>query len=315
MIDYDVCLILEPLTLVGTSLGVAMNVYLTSAEIVVALVLVLAPTAYKTLSKGFDERRKDQQQDKALVDTAQAQAEEAPPDAKPLFPCAEIFSLLGNFAVHAALLFLAGGPTSIACGTLFQRSMLALLGLFHVVFSLFWRRRILKRYGGSSNSGGYTLDRTTTLLKPLLSCFAGVCAGGLGIAAGLVMGPIMLAWGLLPQASAATAIFTVLFTSSSTVLQYGILRRVAPFPSFIVWLVGFLGGLVGSIVVKRLMKTRGGKQWMIAVFLGILIVASGLFMLSISLATMAGLVPDAPQDGPICQVHNTSYPTTEWLVR
>merc|ERR1712176_902980 len=111
----------------------------------------------------------------------------------------------------------------------------------------------------------------------------------IGIAAGIVLGPIMLTWGLLPQASTATAIFTVLFTSSSTILQYIILHRVSLGPSVVVWLIGFLGGLVGSKVVAVLMK-RFGRQWMITVSLGFLIILSGLFMMSLSAATVLGLI-------------------------
>lgn len=312
MIDYDVTTILEPLTLVGTIVGVVLNVYLSSAQIVVALVLVLVPTAITTLKKGFELRRKEQEAPEARDAPLVAGGQEARPEEKTRFPPVKIFSLLGNFAVHATLLLLAGGPTSIVCGNSFQRSMLVLLGTFHLAFTLLWRGSILKHAGPNRDTAGYQLDSATTLTKPLLSFVAGVCAGGLGIAAGLIMGPIMLQWGMLPQAAAATGIFTVLFTSTSTILQYTILKRVALVPSVVVWIIGFAGGLVGSFIVKKLMS-RFGKQWMISVFLGILIVVSCLFMSSISVASMAGLLPDTPQE-PICGVHNTSFQTTEWFI-
>merc|ERR1712039_489689 len=115
------------------------------------------------------------------------------------FPKLKILSLLGNFLIHATLLSLAGGPTSIACGSIVQRSLLGLLALFHIGFTLFWRKRVLAgnaaRELAVGITGEYRLDEKTTLYYPLLSCFAGMCAGGLGIAAGIVMGPIMLMWG------------------------------------------------------------------------------------------------------------------------
>ena len=54
----------------------------------------------------------------------------------------------------------------------------------------------------------------------MVSACAGVLAGLLGIGGGLVKGPLPLELGMRPQAAAATSGFMVLFTASSTTLQF-----------------------------------------------------------------------------------------------
>jgi uncharacterized membrane protein YfcA len=59
IINYDVALLLEPLTLIGTVIGVLLNVGMTSGQVLVTLVTVLSVTAYKTYVKGFQQRNKE----------------------------------------------------------------------------------------------------------------------------------------------------------------------------------------------------------------------------------------------------------------
>eukprot|EP00929_Paragymnodinium_shiwhaense_P083177 TRINITY_DN44214_c0_g1_i3.p1 TRINITY_DN44214_c0_g1~~TRINITY_DN44214_c0_g1_i3.p1 ORF type:complete len:305 (-),score=29.65 TRINITY_DN44214_c0_g1_i3:50-964(-) len=75
LIDYAVALILEPLTLIGTVVGVILNSYSTTREIVIALILVLAPTAVTTLQKGLQQRRND------AVSSARAPISDSKPPA------------------------------------------------------------------------------------------------------------------------------------------------------------------------------------------------------------------------------------------
>ncbi|KAF4741328.1 hypothetical protein FOZ63_016216, partial [Perkinsus olseni] len=117
---------------------------------------------------------------------------------------------------------------------------------------------------------------------PLLSCFAGVCAGCLGIGGGLIKGPLLLYLGMAPQAATATSIWMILFTSSSTSFQFALLGRLCPLPSVAVWLLSFSGAWMGSrILVKRLRKSR--RQSTVAFLMAALILASMLCMLAVSI--------------------------------
>lgn len=55
---------------------------------------------------------------------------------------------------------------------------------------------------------------------PLYSFLSGLMAGLLGIGGGLILGPLLLELGLHPVVSTATSNFLVLFTSSSTSIQF-----------------------------------------------------------------------------------------------
>ncbi len=55
---------------------------------------------------------------------------------------------------------------------------------------------------------------------PLYSFVSGTLAGLLGIGGGLILGPLLLELGIHPVVSTATSNFLVLFTSSSTSIQF-----------------------------------------------------------------------------------------------
>jgi uncharacterized membrane protein YfcA len=104
---------------------------------------------------------------------------------------------------------------------------------------------------------------------PLYCISAGVAAGLLGIGGGMVKGPIMLEMGVLPPVQSVTASYMILYTSSSTTLQFAIAGQ---FPGtlqydYVAWFafVGCLGGLCGQKVVAYLVKKY--KRESIMVFL------------------------------------------------
>jgi len=338
LIDYDVSLILEPLTLVGTIGGVILNVYSSTAVVLTLLVLVLTPTAWATLSKGLKQRqdartcvdhasrgsgeielseqaapsrslsmssRESQNAPNTpLAQTVSEQAQAILAEDMKQFPGHKILLMVLIWCAHAYGLYQAGGPTGILCGGWYPKVIVSIVITFHILFTLSWRRYMLQRQALRINLGIehtclYSIDKRSTVVYPVLSGGAGICAGGLGIAGGLIKGPLMLQWGLAPQASTATAIYMIMFTSSSTILQYALLGRLRVAPAVTFWLVGFSGGLVGSKAVAHIMK-KCGQQWQITVGLGLLIVLSGLCMSLVSLLQVFGLVKREGQGGDIC---------------
>lgn len=61
---------------------------------------------------------------------------------------------------------------------------------------------------------------------PMFALISGLMAGLLGIGGGLIIGPLLLDLGLHPIISTATSNFMVLFTASSTSIQFIILVRL-----------------------------------------------------------------------------------------
>ena len=61
---------------------------------------------------------------------------------------------------------------------------------------------------------------------PFYAFISGTMAGLLGIGGGLILGPLLLQLGLHPVVSTATSNFLVLFTSSSTSIQFILLVKL-----------------------------------------------------------------------------------------
>jgi hypothetical protein len=73
-----------------------------------------------------------------------------------------------------------------------------------------------KQLGFKAERGDIKWDDKCTTLYPAI-CFAcGIAAGALGIAAGMILSPVLLELGMSPAVAAATSGFAVLFTSSCT---------------------------------------------------------------------------------------------------
>jgi len=197
------------------------------------------------------------------------------------------------WAFHAAIMIWGiGGPKGLVCPGWEPKALLGVNVLVQTGFTLFWRNKLLKKQARRDEMGlqsEFTYDGWTTVLYPFLSGFAGMCAGGLGIAGGLIKGPLMLNWGLLPQSATATAIFMIMFTSSSTILQFALLGRLALKSGVIFWLTGFFGGLLGSKAISVIMK-KYGRQSYLTLFLAGLIVLSGVSMSGISIGRLTGVI-------------------------
>ena len=73
-----------------------------------------------------------------------------------------------------------------------------------------------KAAGVKSDRGDLKWESRSCTLYPAICFGCGIAAGALGIAAGMVLSPILLELGMIPAVAAATSGFTVLFTSSCT---------------------------------------------------------------------------------------------------
>ncbi|EER05294.1 conserved hypothetical protein [Perkinsus marinus ATCC 50983] len=247
LIDLDIGLLLEPLTLLGSMLGVYLNVAMTSVEIFSCLVLVLSITAALTFRKAIQRRRLEEDAsvddglggaemgllvsasarpssgvDRSVVDKAsRILREEA--SLQPM----KAWALLVLWLANGALLYLAEGPAELLCGGTAQKVPL-LSG-----YGIYGRRFMYSRYWDEAGlpPSPVVYNKVNTIVYPLLSCFAGVCAGCLGIGGGLIkvqccslgklssagcQGPLLLQLGMVPQAATATSIWMILFTSSSS---------------------------------------------------------------------------------------------------
>lgn len=82
-------------------------------------------------------------------------------------------------------------------------------------------------------------------------------AGLLGIGGGLILGPLLLELGLHPIVSTATSNFLVLFTSSSTSIQFILLGMMNVEYGIACTLASSIGSYMGTVLIQRLIaKTK-----------------------------------------------------------
>ena len=100
-------------------------------------------------------------------------------------------------------------------------------------------------------------------LYPLYGLAGGILAGVLGIGGGLVLGPLLLDLGIHPIVSTATSNFLVLFTSSSTTLQFIFHGMLNINYGIVCVLCSTIGSYFGTIVIQSLLKSSGRSSYLI----------------------------------------------------
>lgn len=211
-----------------------------------------------------------------------------------VFPVALIWPLVFAWLVVLLQALLRGGHGSgslvgIECNSPTYWTFTAIPVVILGVLTLYvgYRLRLTNRLKVLSDypflQGDMHWTKPRVLIFPIYCIVAGVAAGLLGIGGGMVKGPIMLEMGILPPVQSATASFMILFTSSSTTLQFVIAGQ---FPGnlqydYALWfaLCGFLGGLTGQSVVSYLVKKYKRESiivYLLSVTIGISAVAMGI---------------------------------------
>merc|ERR1712205_243832 len=106
---------------------------------------------------------------------------------------------------------------------------------------------------------------------------SGVFAGLFGIGGGVVKGPLMIEMGVLPEVSAATASFMILFTSSTACASFASQQQIKWDYAVALCLLGLLSTGLGQLVVNR-MVTKYGRPSIIVFIIGIIVAFSAVLM-------------------------------------
>lgn len=173
-----------------------------------------------------------------------------------------------------------------------------------------WRRTKALRAAGIPTVDG---DIEWTPLKFAgfigIGCFAGTCAGFLGIGSGMINVPYMLEVGMSPEVAAATSSFIIIFTALSTVVQY-ILADLMPFKSA-AWYgtLGLISAIIGQFAIGAIVK-KYKKASIISFLLAGLITVSAIGLIGMASFKMAAAVKEHDKNywrfQPYCPAHNTT---------
>ncbi|KAI3936915.1 hypothetical protein MKW92_043758 [Papaver armeniacum] len=123
----------------------------------------------------------------------------------------------------------------------------------------------------------------------LVGVIAGTLGGLLGLGGGFIMGPLFLELGIPPQVSTATATFAMFSSSSMSVVEYYLLKRF-PVPSALYFFaVATLAALAGQHVVGKIIAILGRASIIIFILVFTMIIST-ILLGGIGIANMAGKI-------------------------
>jgi len=289
LIDFSTCTLLVPCQLMGTVIGVLVNGIIPEWIITALLFVMLVLMTVQTSVKGMSLHRAAQKD--VLIDNtavthplAAQSAKTAADESAELAGILEVEknpelgkmgSLLLLWAGLIALAFIKGGPTvpwdlQIACATWQWWILVTAIAPASLAVMVAMAWSTLRQYqrkvalGYNFQEGDVAWTPSSSLGWPLLCTAAGIASGALGLGGGTVTSPIMLLMGMEPRVIAASAAFMILFTASSTTIQYLIVARLEV--DYAAWYGGiaFFSCLIGHYVINA--ATKGSKNSAYIVF-------------------------------------------------
>ncbi|KAF0704957.1 hypothetical protein As57867_005728, partial [Aphanomyces stellatus] len=190
---------------------------------------------------------------------------------------ASIFPLLFCLVVILAQSLLRGGHgtasvVGVKCGSAWYWVLILPAGLllggvtYLMGKKLVARARLYEQLGLDHVQGDVHWNPYIAQVVFPVQCFvAGVVAALLGIGGGVVQAPVMIEYGVTPLVQSSTTSYMILFTSTSTTIQYLIAGQ---FPGelqydYVLWYtgLGFLGGLLGKNLVTTIIRKTGRMSY------------------------------------------------------
>ncbi|KAI9097887.1 hypothetical protein K1719_025658 [Acacia pycnantha] len=116
------------------------------------------------------------------------------------------------------------------------------------------------------------------VLQLVFYCFlglmAGIVGGLLGVGGGSIMGPLFLELGVPPQVSSATATFAMTFSSSMSVVEYYLLQQFpVPYALYLV-AVATIAAYIGQHVMRKVLILFGRASLIIFILASVIIVSA-----------------------------------------
>ncbi|WOK91423.1 hypothetical protein Cni_G00114 [Canna indica] len=290
IIDYDLALLIQPMLMLGISIGVIFNVIFPDWMVTILLIVLFIGTSTKAFMKGVDAWKKETMlkkrprlyvftNSKSIIYTNSNMLDFMPPNQFPILQnvCWKELGLL-VFVWLAFLLIQITKNNTATCSVWFWilnflQIPISIAVTLYEAISLYKGDRVIASRGNE----GSNWEASQLLVYCLSGIIAGIVGGLLGLGGGFILGPLFLELGIPPQVSSATATFAMTFSSSMSVIEYYLLNRFpVPYALYLIF-VATVAAFVGQHVVKRLILLMGRAS------LIIFILASMIFISAVSL--------------------------------
>ncbi|KAL9241751.1 hypothetical protein vseg_015821 [Gypsophila vaccaria] len=293
IIDYDLAVLLQPMLMLGISIGVTFNVIFADWMVTVLLIILFLITSTKAIMKGIDTWKKESLLKQIVpLPVSCPKPEECGEDYKPL-PSGPTSTTKHDAMVPifeniywkevSLLSFVWVGFLAVQilkqhtkrCSMMFwiieslQVPIALSVTLFEAV-SLYRGKRVIASKGKEITN--WKAHQLATY------CFFGIVAGMvgglLGLGGGFILGPLFLELGIPPQVASATSTFSMAFSSSMSVVQYYILKRFpVPYAAYFV-LVATLAAIVGQHVVRKVIALLGRASLIIFILASTILISA-----------------------------------------
>ncbi|KAL4603378.1 hypothetical protein ACB092_10G120100 [Castanea dentata] len=311
IIDYDLALLIQPMLMMGISIGVAFNVIFADWMVTVLLIVLFIGTSTKAFLKGVETWKKETiMKNEAAKRLGSNGSDGAEVEYKPLpdgpkndthkdtkEPEVTIIEniywkelgLLVFVWISFLFLQIAKNHTATCSTEYWVLNFLQIPISFGV--SLYEAVSLYKGHRVIASKGD---EGTNWKVHQLIFYCAGGVLGGivgglLGLGGGFIMGPLFLELGVPPQVSSATATFAMTFSSSMSVVEYYLLNRF-PVPYALYFAaVATIAAFIGQHVVRKLIILFG-RASLIIFILAFTIFVSAISLGGVGISNMIGKI-------------------------
>ncbi|CAJ1972319.1 unnamed protein product [Sphenostylis stenocarpa] len=266
IIDYDLALLIQPMLMLGISIGVVFNVVVADWMVTMLLLVLFLGTSAKAFFKGVETWKKEtiMKEEDARKQESNGLGTEVEYRAIPSGPengiaegtRKEEVSMLENVYWKEFGLLAFVWMAFLAIQIAMIPISLGVAG--YEAVSLYKGRRAISSVGDHGKS--------FTILQLTLYCSfgvsAGIVGGLLGIGGAFVMGPLFLELGVPPQVASATATFAMVFSSSMSVVEYYLLKRFpVPYALYLI-VVAAISAIGGGVGIVAMVKKIENDEYM-----------------------------------------------------
>ncbi|KAL3322236.1 hypothetical protein AABB24_039729 [Solanum stoloniferum] len=278
IIDYDLALLLQPMLLLGISIGVVLNILFAEWMVTVLLIILFIVTSTRSFFKGVETWKKEtiiKKEVSRRLTSSNAGAEDVTYKLLPGgsrvrnegYNTPEVsivdnvywkdFTILIAVWIILLVLHIFKTYTSTCSTTYWILNLLqvpvAVGASAYEAVCLYKGTRVVM----SSGEAVITWKVHQLILYCCCGILAGIVGGLLGLGGGFILGPLFLELGIPPQVSSATATFVMIFSSSMSVIQYYLIGRFpVPYALYFV-AVATVAALVGQHVVRKIISIVG----------------------------------------------------------
>ncbi|CAK9141207.1 unnamed protein product [Ilex paraguariensis] len=312
IIDYDLAVLIQPMLMLGISLGVAFNVLFADWMVTVLLIVLFLGTSTKAFFRGVETWKKETIMKKEAAKRLEANdgreeeykllpsgpsngtKKEATDSAEPEVTILEnvcwtdfgllVFVWFAFLALQITKNYAATCSVTYWVLNLLQIPVAVGVSSFEAI-SLYKGWRKIESKGDT----GTNLQVHQLIVYCFFGLLAGIVGGLLGLGGGFIMGPLFLELGVPPQVSSATATFAMMFSSSMSVIEYYLLKRFpVPYALYLI-VVATIAAFVGQHAVRKLINLLG-RASLIIFILAFTIFVSAISLGGVGISNMIGKI-------------------------